>query len=110
MGAPLATEGTVVSSSGRGAPEGATCRVAIVNEGRGRYVCRAEVQCGEQVLYGTPMLGGYTNCEARDGVWARVWDHTFPDEDGDPWMDYDVAAGTLVVRTRDAETEVRVGG
>ena len=110
MGAPLSERGRVVAQSGDGASEGAECRVAIVNEGRGRYVCRVEVECEGRMIYGGPTLGGYTNCEAREGSWVRVWDPWLAGEDGDPWLDWDVEARTVVVRTDTGETHVSVDG
>ena len=96
MGAPASGAGHVVHSEGAGAPEGASCRAAI--------------ECGGRPLYGGPILGGYTNCEAREGRWTRVWDHWLAHEDGDPYLDWDVVAGTLEVRTRDGSTRVDLGG
>lgn len=110
MGAPVEATGTVESHEGDGVADGESCRVAIVNEGRGRFVCRTEVECGGRTLYGGPMLGGYTHCEAREGSWVRVWDHGFAPEDGDPWVDWNLEDGTVVVRTRTGETRVRVEG
>lgn len=110
MGEPLAATARVVSSSGDGAPEGSECRVAIVHENRGRFVCRVEVECDGERLYGGPELGGYAYCDAEDGAWSHVWDHGFTDRDGDPWMDFDVSAGTVVVRTHQGETEVATEG
>ena len=111
MGAPVATSGSVVESVGSGAPEGTSCRLEIINEGRGRYVCRVEVECEGRLVYGGPTLGGYANCEADEsGRWTHVWDHWTANEDGDPYMDWDVPRGTVEVRTRAGLIRLSVDG
>ena len=110
MGAPVSRAGEVIACEGDGVGEGAECRAEIVNEGRGRYLCRVEVECDGRTLYGGPMLGGYTHCEASEGRWTRVWDHGLSHEDGDPYVEWDVSTGALEVRTRAGSTRVRIGG
>lgn len=110
-GAPFEVSGHVERSSGVGVvAEGEECVVAITNESRGGYPCRVFVECGGEVYYGGPRLGGYANCSVEDGRWVRATDHGMPARDGDPWMEFDVVAGRVRVRTPDREVDVRVDG
>ncbi|MCZ7679753.1 MAG: hypothetical protein M5U28_13725 [Sandaracinaceae bacterium] len=108
-GAAFETTGTVRRSAGASAlPEGAACTVGIANESRGGYPCRVSVTCEGRPLYGGAMLGGYARCAAEEGRWVRATDDELEHLDGDPWMSFDVRAGTVIVRTRQLETLIEV--
>ncbi len=106
-GAAFETTGTVRGSGGA-LPEGAACTVGITNESRGGFPCRVSVSCEGRPLYGGAMLGGYARCSAEEGRWVRAVDDELEHLDGDPWMRFDVQAGTVVVRTRGLETVIDV--
>lgn len=108
-GAPFERSGSVRRASGTSpVREGAACTVGIANESRGGYPCRVSVTCEGHTLYGGPALGGYAECSAANGRWLRASDDMLAAEDGDPWMDFDVRAGTIVIRTAEAETVIDV--
>ena len=106
-GEPIDASGRVVRSE-HGLAQGTECRVRIDNESRGGYPCRVSVECGGRALYGASLPGGYAACQAEDARWLRAHDRWLETEDGDPYVDYDVGARTVVVRTARGETVVEV--
>jgi hypothetical protein len=101
---PLAVRGRVVSShaADAGIAIGAPCIVAL----RPAYDtpdwnCRARVECGGEVLYGTG-ASGFARCDSDAGSAVRATDPLDSTRDRDPVLDVDLAAGRARVTDRGA--------
>ncbi|NOY91216.1 MAG: hypothetical protein GXP55_08395 [Deltaproteobacteria bacterium] len=64
------------------------------------YPCRAELRCGEHVLYGTRSSNGFLGCEVHPGEprWLTAVDDATHEDGGDPALAIDSRAGTLEIR------------
>lgn len=83
---------------------GGACEVALEHRPEApRSACRAEVRCGERVLYGDSDVSGFFRCEVTEGnpPQVRGSDERTRAGDGDAALSLDTAARTLVVRDDD---------
>jgi hypothetical protein len=115
---PQTFQGTVASVGGV-APvnAGQQCTVALTAESGGANLnCRVNVTCGGTVIYGGErdrQRFGFVHCEVSDlgGRQAVVAHDVNPtDDEGDPMIDVDTGAGTVVVsdRVRGSEWNARI--
>jgi hypothetical protein len=90
---------TVASASGSAVPNGAECLFDVEPPPDARSMCRAQVVCGGQLVYGG-QNAGYFPCSVAPGnppsIAGREDDTT--SADGDAAMAIDTAARTLAVR------------
>ncbi len=78
--------------------EGARCEVRVLPVRAYQFNCLIKVACGGVVIYPEPELeAGYVACNLRDGFPTRAVDDGVTGEDGDPTVDFDVLAGSVVV-------------
>lgn len=89
--------GTAREASGvKGVRAGAPCDIRIAPESRGGFDCRMTLRCAGITLYGGEKLGGYGDCEVREGRYASAADPRLSSKDGDPSIRIDLAAGEAV--------------
>lgn len=103
--APVVRTARVTNVSGS-APvaRGAACEVRV--EPRpGNQNCRTVLRCGTAILYGNRSSNGFNACELADGAFVRVRDDHTTAEGGDPRLDFDLAAGRIVVGDDDPTWE-----
>lgn len=104
---PVSRAGVVSSVLGRArVTTGETCSVDVARESRASMNCRVTVRCGERVLFGGPMLGGYAECGVRGDRYSSASDPRPTARDGDPIVEVDLERG--FARVADAGYEVRI--
>lgn len=78
--------------------EGAECEVRVLPVRTHRFNCLIKVQCDGVVLYPEPeLVAGYVSCDLAHGQPLRAVDDGVTGEDGDPTVEYDLHARTVVI-------------
>ncbi len=95
VAAVLRRSATVTSVSGASPVHvGATCDLRVAPVARGK--CIAHLACGSAVLYGTP-TSGMSDCVTAKGAIVTFSDEQPTWNGGDPMLEVDSAAGTMVL-------------
>lgn len=96
--APVLRQGQVVNASGH-APvnDGEACTVDVTPAiNAGAFNCRVAVRCGEELIYGGPMLG-YMTCSVNKNVPRFGRDDGVTRADGDPQIELDLDGDRVLV-------------
>ena len=92
----------------KGVRAGAPCDVQIAPESRGGFDCRITLRCAGVTLYGGEKLGGYGDCEVREGRYAAAADPRLSSKDGDPSIRVDLVQGEVIFADDGPEQRVVV--